>query len=101
MALMTSVFLPRNYIHQRNYTHLLQWTYDPTLLPWKYHLHGDGMCEDDSSMAIMLNHRSTALGRDLNSQVLKHREFRILRNEVNLVQSDRSIQVFLPELGIH
>ncbi len=33
----------------------------------------DGMCEDDSSMAIMLDHRSTALGRDFNSQVLKHR----------------------------
>ncbi len=29
-------------------------------------------------MAIMLDHRSTALGRDFNSQVLKHREFWIM-----------------------
>ncbi len=27
------------------------------------------ICGDGSSMAIMLDHRSTALGRDLNSQV--------------------------------
>ncbi len=31
-------------------------------------------------MAIVLDHRSTALGRDINSQVLKHWEFWILRN---------------------
>ncbi len=42
----------------------LQWTYGPTLLAW-----------NGSSMAIMLDHRSTALGRDYNTQVLKHREF--------------------------
>ena len=29
----------------------------------------------DISMAIMLDHSSTALGRDFNSQVLKHWEF--------------------------
>ncbi len=32
------------------------------------------MCRDGNSMAIMLDHRSTALGRDFNSQVLKHRK---------------------------
>ncbi len=36
------------------------------------------MCEDGSSMAIMLDHRSTALGRHFNSQVVKHGEFWIV-----------------------
>ena len=36
-------------------------------------------CEErGNSMAIMLDHRSTVLGRDYNSQVLKHREFGIM-----------------------
>ncbi len=71
------------------------WTYGPTLLPWSHHLHtchrgsklsfnwksvlnSDGMCGDGDSMAIMLDHRSTALGRNFNSQVLKHGEFMIV-----------------------
>ena len=33
------------------------------------------MCGDGNSMAIMLAHRSTALGRDVNSLVLKHSKF--------------------------
>ncbi len=33
------------------------------------------MCGHGNSMAIMLDHRCTALGRDFISQVLKHREF--------------------------
>ncbi len=42
------------------------------------------MCEDGSIMAIMLDHRSTtALDRDYNSQVLKHREFWILESELS------------------
>ncbi len=37
------------------------------------------MCGDGNSFAIMLDHRCTALGRDFNSQVLKHREFGIIK----------------------
>ena len=45
------------------------------ILNFKRVLNSDGMCGDGSAKAIMLDHRSTALGRDLNSQVLKHRGF--------------------------
>ncbi len=38
----------------------------------------DGMYGDGNSVAIMLDNMSTALGRDFNSQVLKHREFWIM-----------------------
>ncbi len=35
----------------------------------------NGMCDVGSVMAIMLDHMYIALGRDINSQELKHREF--------------------------
>ncbi len=38
----------------------------------------DRMCRDGTSMVIMLDHRSTALGTVYNSQMLKHGEFSIL-----------------------
>ena len=48
------------------------------------------MCGDVNSMAIMLDHRSTALGREFNSQVLEHREFWIF-----FILTEKNVNVFL------
>ncbi len=45
------------------------------LIKIKFKTLSNGMCGDGNSMAIMLDYRASALGKDFNSQVLKHREF--------------------------